>query len=118
MNVIKGTLHKSGGRAWVDAEGAEWPVGPATQGREGQAVHYGVRPTDVAISSTGQGIPAKVIVVEPTGAETELLVEIGGSRLVLVIHGRTDANPDDIIHLDIEASKAHLFDQGSGQRID
>ncbi|APW38054.1 sugar ABC transporter ATP-binding protein [Rhodoferax koreense] len=118
MNVLKGTLRKSADRAWVEAEGAQWPMGAATQGREGQAVHYGVRPTDVAISSTGQGIPAKVIVVEPTGAETELLVEIGGSRLVLVMHGRTDAKPDDIVMLDIEASKAHLFDQASGQRIE
>ncbi len=118
MNVLKGSLHNAGGRAWVEAEGAQWPVGNVTQGKDNQAVHYGVRPTDIAISSNGQGIAAKVIVVEPTGAETELLVEVGGSRLVLVMHGRTDANPDDVVLLDIDASKAHLFDQATGQRID
>ena len=118
MNVIKGSLHKAGDRCWVEAEGAQWPVGQVNQGREGQAVHYGVRPTDMTISSTGQGIPAKVIVVEPTGAETELLVEVGGCQLVLVMHGRTDAKPDDVVMLDIDASKAHLFDQASTQRIE
>jgi gluconate 5-dehydrogenase len=30
-----------------------------------------------------------VVVVEPTGAETELLVEVGGQQLVVVMHGRT-----------------------------
>jgi multiple sugar transport system ATP-binding protein len=117
MNVLPGTLRKAGGRAWVEAEGAQWPVA-ATQGQDGQAVHYGVRPTDLGLGLAGQGIPAKVIVVEPTGAETELLVEVGGSRLVVVMHGRTDAQPDEMIMLDIEADKAHLFDQGSGLRID
>ncbi|MDB5894155.1 MAG: sugar transporter ATP-binding protein [Rhodoferax sp.] len=120
MNVVQGTLRKEGGQAWVEAEGARWPV-VTTQGRDGQAVHYGVRPTDLEIGhggAAGQGIATKVIVVEPTGAETELLVEVGGTRLVVVMHGRTDAQPDEVVMLDIDPTKAHLFDQASGLRID
>jgi multiple sugar transport system ATP-binding protein len=44
---------------------------------EGTEVHYGIRPTDLKLADSG--IAAKVVVVEPTGAETELLVDVGGS---------------------------------------
>jgi len=117
MNVLQGTLRQGDGQAWVEAQGERWPVGPATTGRDGQAVSYGVRPGDIAISSTGQGIAAKVIVVEPTGAETELLLDVGGAKLIVVIHGRTQAQPDDVIRLEIDATKTHLFDDKTGKRL-
>ena len=118
MNVFKGTLRVAGARTWVDALGHEWPAQALTQGRDGQGVSYGVRPTDVTVSRTGTGIAAKVIVVEPTGAETELLLDVSGERMIIVMHGRTDAGPDDIVHLEIAAGKAHLFDEVSGQRLE
>jgi multiple sugar transport system ATP-binding protein len=117
MNVLKGTLRVAEGRTWVEAQGHSWPAGALTQAGDGHAVAYGVRPTDVNVSTTGTGIPAKVIVVEPTGAETELLLEVGDCRLVVVMHGRTAARPDDVIHLEIAANKAHLFDDATGIRL-
>ncbi len=120
MNILQGTLRQSGAQAWVEANSERWPVGQDHSGsnlRDGQTVSYGVRPGDISISSSGQGIAAKVIVVEPTGAETELLLDVGGTRLVVVIHGRTQAKPDDVIRLDIDASKTHLFDATTGKRL-
>jgi multiple sugar transport system ATP-binding protein len=117
MNVLKGTLRVADGRTWVEAQGHSWPVEALTQAADGLAVAYGVRPTDISVSTTGAGIPAKVIVVEPTGAETELLLEVGDSRLVVVMHGRTAARPDDVIHLEIAANRTHLFDDATGIRL-
>ena len=93
-------------------------MGTVTQSRDDQAVHYGIRPGDIALSTTDRGIPAKVVVVEPTGAETELLLQVGGEQLIVVLHGRTAAKPDDEVGLVIDGSKVHLFDDGSGQRLD
>ena len=118
MNVIKGILRVVDGRSWVEAQGHSWPIATLAQAVDGQTVAYGVRPTDITVSTTGNGIPAKVIVVEPTGAETELLLEVGSSRVVVVMHGRTDARPDEIIHLEIEPGKAHLFDDVTGIRLE
>jgi multiple sugar transport system ATP-binding protein len=117
MNVMEGKFRREGTRCWVEAEGAQWPVATST-GADGQAVHYGVRPTDIALSQTGQGIPAKVIVVEPTGAETELLLQVGHARFVVVMHGRTAANPDDTVYLTIDGTKAHIFSAADGKRLD
>ena len=63
------------------------------------------------------GIAAKVFVVEPTGAETEMLLQVGDTHLTLVMHGRTQARPDDTVHLAVEAEHAHVFDQASGRRL-
>ena len=118
MNVLKGTLRQADGRAWVEAKGQRWPTIARTQARDGQAVQYGARPTDITLSTSNNGIPAKVIVVEPTGAETELLLDVAGAQLVVVMHGRTAVKPDDIVHLEIAAEKTHVFDGASEQRLD
>lgn len=110
MNVFEGTLRAGA----VEALGTRWPV-PAALGAEGQAVHYGIRPTDLSLAPSG--IPAQVVVVEPTGAETELLLQIGAQQLTLVLHGRTDAQPGQTVHLVVDAAKAHVFDRASGARL-
>ena len=117
MNVMKGTLRVADGRTWVEAQGHCWPTNALAHAADGHAVVYGVRPTDIGVSAGGTGIPAKVIVVEPTGAETELLLEVGNSQVIVVMHGRTTAQPDDVIHLEIDADKAHLFDDVTGSRL-
>jgi multiple sugar transport system ATP-binding protein len=118
MNVVAGTLRRGAGGDAVEAVGTRLPVpGLNGAGRDGQAVHYGIRPGDLAIAPNGQGVPAKVVVVEPTGAETELLVQLGDAQFTVVMHGRTSARPDDTVHLAVDADKAHLFDAVSGQRL-
>jgi multiple sugar transport system ATP-binding protein len=111
MNVFEGVVR--GGA--VEALGARWPLPAGLGVAEGRKVHYGVRPSDLAFG--GQAASAKVVVVEPTGAETELLVEVGGQQLVMVMHGRTDAQPDETIHLGVDPAKVHLFDTDGGRRI-
>ena len=112
MNVFSGTARGD----TVEALGARWPLPPdAARAADGTAVHYGIRPTDLSLAP--QGIAARVVVVEPTGAETELLVQIGDTRLVVVIHDRTDVQPGDTIHLAVDAAKAHVFDSRTQQRL-
>ncbi len=110
MNVMQGKIRHSG----FDALGQTWPL-RAGLGAQGQVVHYGIRPTDINLADTG--IPAQVVVVEPTGAETELVVRVDSQELVVVIHGRTLAKPDDLVHLSIDPDKAHVFDIRDGQRL-
>ena len=117
MNVFTGELHRADGQNWVQAGDNRWPVAATAAGSEGQSVNYGIRPGDIVIAPRGSGIPARVIVVEPTGAETELLLEVGASQFTVVLHGRTQAKPDDLVGLQIDAAKTHLFEQGSGKRL-
>jgi multiple sugar transport system ATP-binding protein len=117
MNVIEGTVRRSGGECHVEAQGARWPVPIGTSAPDGQPVHYGIRPGDITLGGGSNGVEARVIVVEPTGAETELLVQVGEAKLVLAVHGRVDARPDDTVRLAIDAESVHLFDRQTGKRM-
>jgi len=126
MNVIPGTLlvrddRGTGSHTSVEGAGTRWPLPAQVDGADGQAVYYGIRPGDIHLAPHGQGIAAAVIVVEPTGAETELLLQVGQNgqttQLVVVIHGRTAAKPNDTLWLAIDAEKAHVFDAASGKRL-
>ena len=111
MNLVQGTVGPQG----LLALGQTWPLPPSHGMPDGRPLHYGIRPTDLVLSE--QGVPAQVIVVEPTGAETELLVQVGDQRLTVVTHGRSVVRPDEVVHLGIDTRKVHLFDGASGERI-
>ncbi|MCW5661496.1 MAG: sn-glycerol-3-phosphate ABC transporter ATP-binding protein UgpC [Burkholderiaceae bacterium] len=115
MNVLPGTLRRNGSGAHVEALGARWPVPDGVDGTDGQPVSYGIRPGDLSLGANG--IAAKVFVVEPTGAETEMLLQVGDAQLTLVMHGRTTARPEDHVQLSVDAAHAHVFDQASGRRL-
>ena len=111
MNVFPGAARNGG----VDGLGARWPLPPGVGAAQGQSLQYGIRPTDLQVAP--QGIAGKVLVIEPTGAETELLVNVGGQNLTVVTHGRVTARPEDVIHLAPDAERVHVFDAQSGKRL-
>ncbi|MEP6739340.1 MAG: sn-glycerol-3-phosphate ABC transporter ATP-binding protein UgpC [Caldimonas sp.] len=118
MNVMTGTVRRGADGAWVEVEGGvRWPLPPSSQGSDGQAIAYGVRPGDLGVGASQRPVHAEVIVVEPTGAETELLVRVGTTQIVVVIHGRTSAKPGDTIALAVDLSAVHLFDPASGATL-
>jgi multiple sugar transport system ATP-binding protein len=114
MNVLDGVLRKSA--SCVEALGQRWPIGALAGGTEGQAVKYGVRPEHLAIGGQGP-VAAEVVVVEPMGAETELVVKVAEASLVVTTHGRSDARPGQRIALAPQAASVHLFDAASGLRL-
>jgi multiple sugar transport system ATP-binding protein len=109
MNVFDGTIRNGS----VEALGSRWPM--TARGAEGQQVKYGIRPEHLEPASSG--IPAEIIVVEPMGAETELLVKIADVTLTVMTRGRSNAGPGERIFLAPQASQVHLFDAATGLRI-
>jgi multiple sugar transport system ATP-binding protein len=120
MNVIEGTVRRANGAAaHVEVSGGvRWPLGSA-HGSDGQHVAYGIRPEhlELGAASAANTVPGEIIVVEPTGAETELLVKVGDAQIVLVTHGRPVVNPGDKVALAVDPSMAHVFDKETGQRL-
>jgi multiple sugar transport system ATP-binding protein len=116
MNVFDGTVQSGGADvAWVHALGSRWPLPPDAKAPIGSTVKYGVRPTDLRLAA--DGVAAKVIVIEPTGAETELVLDVAGTLITLVMHGRSNAQPGQTVYLALDAAKAHVFDAASGDRL-
>jgi len=109
MNVFEG-VYSNG---MVQALGAYWPC--EVRAQEGQRVAYGIRPEHLALKEGG--ITAQIEVVEPMGAETEILVKVGGQNLTMMTHGRSSVGPGERVFLAPQPSQVHLFDAASGRRI-
>jgi multiple sugar transport system ATP-binding protein len=64
------------------------------------------------------GVAGQLVVVEPMGAETEILVDVGGVQLTVTEHHRVTTKPGETVHLAVDTAHAHLFDTASGERLD
>jgi multiple sugar transport system ATP-binding protein len=112
MNVFDGVFRNNA----VHGLGASWPLPPQTNSVEGQQVKYGIRPEHLQLSSGG-GIGAEIVVVEPMGAETELVVKVQDVSFTVVTHGRASLEPGQSVMLRPEAQHAHVFDSATGRRL-
>jgi multiple sugar transport system ATP-binding protein len=117
MNLIPGTARTGGSGTHVAfGGGATLALPKGAFAAEGQGVLYGIRPEHFSVSA-GSGLPAEVIVVEPTGADTQLYCRFNQQEITATIRDRTDCRPADRIHLAPDLSRAHVFDAASGKRL-
>jgi multiple sugar transport system ATP-binding protein len=58
-----------------------------------------------------------VVVVEPTGSETQVQLRIAGESLTGVFRERVLAKPGDTIRVTPDPEHVHLFDPESGKRL-
>jgi len=110
MNVFEGLYRNNA----VEALGAHWPVSGAHAAQD-QRVKYGIRPEHLDLAP--RGIPAEVVVVEPMGAETELLLKVEDQRITMTTHGRSSIGPGERAFLAPRLEHVHLFDAASGARL-
>ena len=109
MNLLQGTVHEGG----FSMGGAVLPLPP---GRHAHAAAiYGIRPEHWRVDPAG--IPATVTVVEPTGSETQVMARIGDVPILCAFRDRVAARPGDVLPVMPTAGAAHLFDVGSGMRL-
>jgi multiple sugar transport system ATP-binding protein len=116
MNFLAGTVRRGGGAASVELEGGGRVAAPPTGAADGAAVVWGVRPEHLALAAEGTGLAGEVAVVEPTGADTHVLVRTGGAEVVAVFRERHALRLGDRIHLSPDVSKTHVFDAATGIR--
>ena len=116
MNFLPGTLRRNDGAARVELGDGTRLAAPANAGGiDGQPVIMGMRPEHLTLASSG--IPSKVVVIEPTGADTFVACRHEGAELSVVFRERHDFAPGTTIHLQPDLLHAHLFDAGSGKRL-
>jgi multiple sugar transport system ATP-binding protein len=118
MNFIKGTLKRSNGKTAVEISGGQrLPTLDNVGGDDGQAVIYGVRPEHFDIGKNGGGMPVNVHVVEPTGADTFVYGDVGGSKLCAVFSERHEFRNGEVVSLIPRPESTHVFDAKSGKRM-
>jgi multiple sugar transport system ATP-binding protein len=113
MNMLPGRIGADG--ASVDLDGGGVVAVPRLAAAPGLPVTFGVRPEHLALGS--QGIAAEVVVVEPTGADTQIYARCGGGSLSAIFRERHTFKPGDRIVLTPDSTAMHVFDAGSGSRL-
>ncbi len=119
MNMLDAVLSADGASA-VLGDGSHVALPGHVEGGAGRALRLGLRPEDLLPSETG--IPFEIDVIEPTGAETIVMLRnpaiLGEGSLCLLLRERLPLAPGQELRIAPKPGAAHLFDPGSGTRID
>jgi multiple sugar transport system ATP-binding protein len=118
MNFLEGAVNNNGVYGVRTRSGVLLPLPEASLREHGQPLVYGIRPEhfDVVASETQGAVPAEVMVVEPTGAETMLLAKVGDQNVTAVFRERYAFSRGDRIALRPRPDQVRLFDS-AGSRL-
>jgi multiple sugar transport system ATP-binding protein len=93
----------------------------ALQHASSGTVTVGIRPEDVLVASSGEGLQVEVDVIEELGADGYLYghTEVNGARVDIVarVDGRSHPMAGDRIFITPKPQHIHVFDQVTGERL-
>jgi multiple sugar transport system ATP-binding protein len=112
MNFLKGVT-RPGAAPAVEIAGTRLPVAHGLP--DGTPVTVGIRPEHFTVSD--EGLPATILVVEPTGSELQILADVGGTPVTGLFRERYGFTPGDEVRLAASPEIIHLFDAESGARL-
>ncbi len=116
MNFIHGHLRRRDSGLWVEAgEGTLLQTSGKHRGEEGQEVVYSFRPEQFTLGAEGTGFPAKILVIEPTGADTHVYCEFCGTQICVVLSERLVFKSGEILWVQPKNEVVHVFDAATGK---
>jgi multiple sugar transport system ATP-binding protein len=113
MNLLKGEVGQDGASANVN--GSVIALASHPELMPGRKIVIGVRPEHLTLANAG--IPARVVVIEPTGAETHVVLRFGDVEIIAVFRDRPGFAVGDQVFLATDPRKVHVFDGETEQRI-
>jgi multiple sugar transport system ATP-binding protein len=127
MNFLTGAVTTRDGGSVLTGNGFEvrptGKLGESLTQYNGKQVWVGIRPEHLGLEgsttiTTGQNkFTGTVEVVEPLGAETDLIVDIGGQSVVAKVDGHARVRPGDKVTLVADVERVHAFDLDSEAAI-
>jgi multiple sugar transport system ATP-binding protein len=115
MNLLPGVVARDGGGARVRLDhGGHVAV---AAGADGQRVLCGVRPEHFALAAAESAVSGQVVVIEPTGADTQVVCRMGDTDVVAMVRDRVACRPGERVGLVPDAARIHVFDATSGARL-
>ncbi|MQW60707.1 ABC transporter ATP-binding protein [Sinorhizobium meliloti] len=108
MNFIPGAVQ---GDRFIAIDNMHLPL---PSGAHENVATYGIRPEHLKLDDTG--FPADVIVIEPMGFSTQVIVKVADTLLTVISSERLVLQPGSTVHLTPHVPAVHLFDS-NGLRI-
>ena len=124
MNFLTGTVQ--GGEFMIGGSrvAAMGRLAESLKAFEGRDVIMGIRPEHVGLPGLtdiprgANHLRGTVIVVEPLGAQTDLIVNIGEQPIVVKVEGQALVNVGDEIDVLVDQTRLHAFDPATEAAID
>jgi multiple sugar transport system ATP-binding protein len=116
MNFLKGQVKANASASFEGPNGVNLPLKTAPANSDGRPAIYGIRPEHFTIAD--DGAEAEIVVVEPTGSETQVFAKLGGEEIVAVFRERHQFQPGEKIRLKPDPALVHLFDEATGKRLE
>ncbi len=119
MNILKCEVQQNNGAQSAVIGDTHFPLPTNSSLQVGQIIHYGIRPEHFHVSTQAQhgSIVGTVKVVEPTGPETHVYLNIAEHSLCAITRDRIELRPGDAIHLQPDLGHVHLFDGDTSNAI-
>ena len=116
INLVEGRVQS--GR-FISSAGRTLPLAATAQPLRGGPAIYGIRPEhfDIATKDAQDSLPLEVVVVEPTGAETQIFGKLDGQPIVCVLRDHVSAPAGSILQVAPRVQRSHLFDPATGRRL-
>jgi multiple sugar transport system ATP-binding protein len=121
MNFINSKLIKENGTIYAEFKGFKVQIPKDKEsilnnkGYIGKDVVIGIRPENITLSQSNEGkinvIKAKVDVTELLGSETYLYLDMAGNSMIAKVDPSIRVQIGDIINIEFDANKLHLFDK-------
>ena len=118
MNFLSGTVKRNGSGQMIEfADGANLPVPAHARVEDGQKVVFGARPEHLFLGSAGEGLKSTVVVIEPTGADTQVFCKSADADVMAIFRERHQFAAGDTVYLVPDSARSHVFDAQSGNSL-
>jgi multiple sugar transport system ATP-binding protein len=123
MNFLDCELRREGAELVIEGDGLRLAMAPPSElGAETRRARLGIRPQDLEVVAVDKAdLVARVDVVEPLGAEVLAHLELGEGdtrrELTLVTTPEVELAERAPVGLRLRRDRLHLFDAGSGARL-
>ncbi|AQZ51263.1 ABC transporter ATP-binding protein [Martelella mediterranea] len=116
MNFVSARIGEGGGSLVLELGGPQ-TIAVETGLPEGRAVTVGLRPEHLRLVADDEALlKFSVETVESTGSST-YLAAAGAEDFNLVVNGRTEVKPGDVVGVGFDLAQLHLFDAQTGERL-
>jgi multiple sugar transport system ATP-binding protein len=118
MNFLQGDIVEENGEKAVRlAGGARLPL-PAefSQGATGRQVTLGLRPEHLSMQAGGP-LSGAITMTEPTGAQTLVYFDVGGTLVTALVEGDTPLRVGEQFACAVNPDRIYAFDSATGNRI-
>jgi multiple sugar transport system ATP-binding protein len=118
MNLVPGSLEGEDGQTVVRlSDGVSLRLPGSTIGQRERRVTVGIRPEHLRLAEPGTGLPGRVSLVEPTGAQVQIVVDTASGPMTALSSERLMPKIGTPIGLCPVAEWVHVFDGETGNRL-